>query len=558
MDMSDHPDENNVHRVPPLAATQPVSREIDARIYQHLVREVRDYAIFMLDPGGHVQTWNAGAERLNGYRPEEIIGQHFSRFFPEEDIRSGKPEWELKTALQEGRIEDEGWRIRKDGSRFWANVVITAVYDEMHHHVGFAKITRDLTDRRAAEEALRRERAELEKRVEERTAALSEANRELARANRELEKASRTKDQFLAMLSHELRTPLTAIYGWVSMLQSGRVDAARVMDVIQIIERNVKSQTQLVDDLLNLSRVITGNLKVAPAWIDPLVVVHAAVDSMRPAAMAKNIHLVVEAETSEQIFADADRLQQVIWNLLSNAVKFTGKGGEVRVEVGRIASKFQVTVSDTGEGIDPDFLPHVFDRFSQADSSTTRRFGGLGLGLSIVRHIVELHGGSVFAHSEGKGRGTTMIVRLPVPAIRPPEICEPKRDSEPSLEGLRVMIVEDEADTQAMLQQALESYGAAVLVARSAAEALEQIAAEKPDLLVSDIGLPNMDGYELLSKVRSELPDDVKNIPAVALTAFAGAEHLDRSKLAGYQAHVAKPVAISDLISILAKVAKET
>ena len=394
------------------------------KIYRRLVGEIREYAIFMIDPNGIVLTWNAGAERLKGYSAEEVIGQHFSRFYRDEDVRAGKPQQELEAALKKGRIEDEGWRLRKDGSRFWANVIITPIFDDAGFHRGFAKITRDLTERKLSEETLRVElierrnaeaelrlaRAELERRVEERTAAL-------AHANEELQNASRMKDQFLAMLSHELRTPLTSVYGWVSMLRGGKVDPGKIDMALEVIERNAKAQIQLVDDLLNVSRVITGNLKISPQWIDPLSIVHAAVDSIRPAANAKGINLVVQADSEESILADPDRLQQVLWNLLSNAVKFTGKDGIIKIQIGRTASKIEIRISDTGEGIDPAFLPFAFDVFTQSDSSATRTHGGLGLGLSIVRHIVELHGGTVIAQSEGKGRGTTFKVLLPIPAI---------------------------------------------------------------------------------------------------------------------------------------------
>ena len=562
--MHKNPDETKERRQDVSPVMQPAGPVIDSEIYQRLVKEVRDYAIFMLDQKGFIRTWNTGAERLKGYTAQDIIGRHFSCFYPKEDIQARKPDKELEIALAEGRVEDEGWRIRKDGSRFWANVVITAIFDENRKHIGFGKVTRDLTERRKAEEALRDERADLEKRVEERTAALAKANsdlananKDMARANDQLQKASRMKDEFLAVLSHELRTPLTSIYGWLSLLRAGKVEQSDMMKALQVIERNVKAQTQLVDDLLNVSRIITGNLKIAPQWVDATSIVNAAIDAIRPAAIAKDIRLTIEAPHSEEIFADPGRLQQVVWNLLTNAIKFTGKSGEVRAEVARVASKIQISVSDTGEGIPPEFLPYVFDRFSQADASTTRKTGGLGLGLSIVRHIVELHGGTVIAHSEGIGRGTTVIIQIPIPAIRLHAGSTPFGAQAVSLEGLKVMIVEDEDDTREMLEQALQSYGASVLVAASAAEALQQIAGEQPDILISDIGLPNMDGYELLSRLRSEMPGTLRDIPAVALTAFATEEHKERSRLAGYQAHISKPIAIPDLISVLSKVVKE-
>lgn len=340
------------------------------------------------------------------------------------------------------------------------------------------------------------------------------------------------------------------------MLQGGKVGQADTVKALQVIERNVRAQTQLVDDLLNVSRIVTGNLKISPQWIDPLAVVNAAVESIKPAAMAKNIKVTVEAANLGELYADPNRLQQVVWNLLTNAVKFTGKGGEVKVEIGLVASRIQISVRDSGEGIPPEFLPYVFDRFSQADASTTRKTGGLGLGLSIVRHIVEMHGGTVIAHSEGAGRGTTITIQMPIPAVRHAAGAASATSEPASLEGVKVMIVEDEEDTREMLEHALQSYGASVIVAASAAEALQQIAGNQPDILLSDIELPNMDGYQLLAKIRSEMPENVREIPAVALTAFANAEDKEKSRRAGYQEHISKPIAVPDLISVLARVVK--
>jgi CheY-like chemotaxis protein len=271
-----------------------------------------------------------------------------------------------------------------------------------------------------------------------------------------------------------------------------------------------------VDDLLNLSRIITGRVKIKPEWIDPASVINAAIDSVRPAASAKGVEIAVDTYRSELIFADSERLQQVIWNLLTNAVKFTEGGGEVRVEFGRVGTKFEISVTDTGEGIDPSFLPFVFDPFAQADPSAPRRHGGLGLGLSIVRHIVQMHGGTVMAHSEGKGKGTTMIVRLPIPAISETRTRKKERHAV-SLHGLKIMVVEDEADTRQMLRVLLEQYGASVMVASSAAEALKALTERKPDVLISDLGMPDIDGFELIKKIRTELPADLQNASAGAV-----------------------------------------
>ncbi|HEY2379636.1 MAG TPA: ATP-binding protein [Terriglobia bacterium] len=524
---------------------------LDAESYRLLVSEVRDYAIFMLDPNGFILSWNEGAKRLKGWTDGEIIGRHFSAFYSEEDKRSRKPERELEIALKEGRVEDEGWRLRKDGTRFWANVVITAVYDNEGAHRGFAKVTRDLTERKRTEESAR---AELKRLVDERTVELAQANARLEKANLDLHEADRTKDEFLAIISHELRTPLTAIYGWVSLLQRGGANEAKLGKALAVIERNVKAQTQLVDDLLSVSRIVTGKLKIIPAWTDPVALIETAVDSVRPAASAKSIELVVEPANAEPIFADTERMQQVIYNLLTNAIKFTSKDGQIRVEFGRIGSQFQISVSDSGEGIAPDMLPVIFNRFTQEDASSTRRHAGMGLGLSIVRHIIELHGGTAIAHSEGKGRGATFIVRLPIPAVRVLDAERREKDSA-TLNHVKVLAVEDDPDTADMLCTALEEYGAAVIAANSAAEALEILKTYRPDIILSDLGMPEMDGFEFMKKVRSELGQDLAKTPAIALSAFAGKDHRQRAIRSGYQEHLAKPVAISDLIFLISRFA---
>lgn len=554
----------------------PHSESIDSETYRLLVSEVRDYAIFMLDPGGYIRSWNAGAKRLKGWTEREIIGKHFSTFYSDEDKRARKPERELEIALAEGRVEDEGWRLRKNGSRFWANVIITALYDQQGVHMGFAKVTRDLTERREAEESLRQQaedlraevnqrrdaetqlraaRSELELRVQTRTAELEEANARLENAIAELHEADRMKDQFLAIISHELRTPLTAIYGWVSLLQRGQADEARLTKGLTVIERNVKAQTQLVDDLLNVSRIATGKLKIVPAWTDPVKLIEAAIESVRPAAIAKGVDLFVESGNTEPIYGDSERLQQVIYNLLTNAIKFTPKDGQIRIEFGRIGAQFEFSVTDTGEGIAPEMLPLIFNRFTQEDTSSTRKHSGLGLGLSIVRHIMELHGGTAIVHSEGKGHGATFIVRLPIPAVREAEVPA-KVEPEVSLHGITALIVEDDADTAEMIREALEYYCATAVVARSAAEGLEILKTRRVDIIVSDLGMPEMDGYGFIRKVRCELKPDLSKVPALALSAFAGPEHRQQALRSGYQEHIAKPVAIPDLIAAISKYAR--
>lgn len=370
----------------------------------------------------------------------------------------------------------------------------------------------------------------------------------------ELRNANRAKDEFLATLSHELRTPLTAIYGWATMLRSKGLSQEKTLNAYEVIERNARAQLQLVDDLLNVSRITLGKVKIAPRWLEPTLIIDAAVESVRPAALVKGINIRTQANGPGHIFADPDRLQQVIYNLLTNALKFTEKGGEISVDFGRIGDKFNICVRDTGEGINPDFLPFVFDRFRQADSSTTRKHGGLGLGLNIVRTITEMHGGTVVAHSEGKGKGTTMTVELPLPECRQVE-SDKKESKAEYLNGMTVMVIEDEQDTRCMLGEAIQLYGASVILASSAAEALAELNHQKPDVLVSDIAMPDMDGYQLIHAIRAELPSECKEIPAVALSASASASDRKRSLEAGYLAHLSKPIAVQDLVSILAGLA---
>ena len=399
---------------------------------------------------------------------------------------------------------------------------------------------------------------EMLEQIRERETKLEDRTKALERANEELQRAGKMKDEFLATLSHELRTPLTAIFGWSNLLQGGKLDRDKTERAIDVIQRNARSQMQLVDDLLNVSQIITGKLKIRPQWTDAGTIIRTAVDSLQPAAAAKGVPVVTEiANGAEPVFADAERIQQVLWNLLSNAIKFSERGQEVQVECGRVGAHFQISIRDRGEGIDPEFIPYVFERFTQADASATRKHGGLGLGLAIVRHIVESHGGTVMAYSRGKGQGATFTVQLPVPALQK-DSGVPPESATASLKGLKVMLVEDEFDTREMVAVGLEQSGATVLLAASGREALRVLARQTPDVLISDIGMPEMDGYELLEKIRSEYPPNMRAIPAVALTAFATEQERERSFEAGYQVHLVKPVTISELVRTVASIAKRT
>lgn len=822
--------------------------------FRLLVENTVDYAIYVLDPAGRVTTWNLGAERMKGYTSSEINGRYFGVFFPEQDQRAGKPAHELAMARTQGRFEDEGWRVRKDGSRFWANAVLTALHDAQGRLIGFAKITRDLTARREAEAVERRlireqtarevaEEAQRELREgEERYRALSERleivlegvadgivaqNREhrivfantaaawvlgldsasehprnsadadrydilderhaplaieqlptlrvlagestssavlvvrerstgreqwysvraravmrkdgkpdlavsiwhdvtaehrqdlharclaaatealghyieagtmmsnlaqalvpeladwcviyllegselnavafahqdpieapsvkeffrdhapvqsarrgiwhvlrtgkpelheevgadvfwtgiaastapirmravlllpicirervvgvlvLARAGlakpydasdvslleeigrragvglenaklyadaqaaaRAAENASRAKDEFLATVSHELRTPLTAIVGWSSLLKQRVTDPA-LYKPVDVILRNANAQVKIIDDILDVSRIITGKLRIEPRVIDLVEIVRDSIEIVLPSAAAKRIQLGFDHENEFHLLvADPERIRQVVWNLLSNAVKFTDPGGRVLSEVKQVASSVVLSVTDTGCGIQPEFLPFVFDRFRQADASTTRRFGGLGLGLALVRHIVEMHGGVVKAESEGPGKGARFTIVLPIRATMMAPVGDPPRQeleaspptSAVKLDGVRVLAVDDEPDTLDLVASVLRDAGAIVQTARSAAKALELFALFQPQVLISDIGMPEEDGYTFIRRVRNLPPAEGGEVPSLALSALARGEDRAKALDAGYTAHVSKPV----------------
>jgi PAS domain S-box-containing protein len=391
-------------------------------------------------------------------------------------------------------------------------------------------------------------------------------------ARSEAERASLVKDEFLATLSHELRTPLNAILGWAQILRNRTQHDEELSEGLSVIERNTRVQTQLIEDLLDMSRIISGKIRLDVQQVDLQDVMKAAVASVRHSADAKNIRLqVVLDPLAGPVRGDPGRLQQCFWNLLSNAIKFTPKGGRVQVTLERVNSHLEACVIDDGEGIKPEFLPHLFERFRQADASTTRKHGGLGLGLSIVKHLVELHGGKVRAKSAGEGLGSTFCVELPLIVVHPPADASrehPRGASfqrgkaeggmptdHPSLAGITVLAVDDEPDAAQLVKRLLESCGARVITASSAREAFDLVVSQRPDMILSDIGMPGEDGYDLIRKVRALPADQGGRIPAAALTAFARAEDRTRALRAGYQTHVAKPVESTELTAVVASLA---
>ncbi|MGH9309901.1 MAG: ATP-binding protein, partial [Vicinamibacterales bacterium] len=446
--------------------------------------------------------------------------------------------------------------LREDGALRWVRVRGRAIFDSStpeQRAVRAIGIHVDITD---------------EKLADERNARLLEAERA---AREEAERVGRMKDEFLATLSHELRTPLTAILGWSQLLRRRDMRPDETARAIDTIDRNARAQAQLIDDLLDMSRVVSGRIRIDMHPIDLVRVVNTAVESIQPTALAHGVELTLTSTLRDvQVLGDAGRLQQVLWNLLSNAMKFTPRGGSVAVTVDATAVGVAVTVADTGVGIDPNFLPHIFEPFSQQDASSTRRHGGVGLGLSIVKHLVELHGGDVHVSSAGAGKGSRFQVILPTgpgglavsPADRRRHAREAADAGAPEVHlpllGIRLMIVEDDPDARDLLCRLLQRAGAAVVVAGTAEEALRRLPQEMIDVLVSDIGMPDMDGYELIRRIRASGDPLVAGVCALAVTAYARIEDRDRALGAGYNRYLPKPIDAQQLIAIVSEMARRT
>ena len=521
----------------------------DTRLVLAAIVESSDDAIIGETLDGVITSWNQAAELILGYTAAEIVGKPISALMPPDHSEDMVRILErIRRGERVGHFETQ--RLTKDGRVIDVSLSISPIRDADGTVIGASKVARDITDRK---------RAEAER---ERLLAAAEA------ARAEAESANRMKDDFLATLSHELRTPLNAIVGWAKILRSGRVDAEDIEEGLSAIDRNSQAQTQIIEDLLDISRIISGNLRLDVQLLSLTDVIEAALAAVLPAANAKEIriHKVLDS-LAGPVSGDAARLQQVVWNLLANAVKFTPKGGRVQVLLERVNSHVEISVIDTGIGIQPEFLPHVFDRFRQADASTTRRHAGLGLGLAIVKQLVEMHGGSIRAKSPGEGQGATFTLMLPITVVHPerpePQKARPKESDatedacpDGALAGLRVLVVDDEPDARQLLRRVLADCQAQVAVASSSAEALAVIGPFRPDVIVCDIGMPEQDGYDLIHRVRAN--PATKDIPAAALTAFARPEDRKRSLLAGFQTHVAKPVDPAELKAVVASLAFRT
>jgi signal transduction histidine kinase len=421
------------------------------------------------------------------------------------------------------------------------------------------RVTERTRELQESNERLQAEIVERRRVEHEREAAL--AREQFLRA--EAEELSRLKDEFLATMSHELRTPLNAIFGWITLLRTRRLDAATEERALETIERNSRAQKRLIEDLLDVSRIVTGKVTLELAMIDPRRIIEVSMETMLPAAQAKGIHLFAQLDAEVgSLRGDSARLQQIVCNLLSNAIKFTPMSGRVEISLARQEDQAEITVRDSGQGIKPEFLPYVFDRFRQEDGSISRRHGGLGLGLAIVRHLTELHGGTVEAFSEGEGRGAMFTIRVP---IRDSGAAARSRDAHaeppvtgPQLAGVHVLVVDDDPGAREVIANILQSFGARVSLASSGPAALTLLFERKPHVLVADLGMPEMDGYALIEQVRALDPNLGGRVPAVAVTAYASAQDRLRALHAGYQNHIAKPVEPEELAAVITSLAQHS
>jgi PAS domain S-box-containing protein len=490
-------------------------RESEER-FRLLVDSVRDYAIFMLDPEGVVQSWNVGAQSINGYDASEIIGRHFSAFYTPDDIVARKPEIELETARTEGRVEDEGWRVRKDGTLYWASVAVTAIRGPDGSLHGFAKVTRDMTDRRRLEE---------------------------------LERSSRRMNEFLAMLAHELRNPLAPIRNAVTIMQLETLQSSVLRNCRDVIDRQLSHVTRLVDDLLDVGRLTTGKIKLRKELVRVSDVVTRSIETVRPLVTARRHALTVQQpEQPVYVNGDSTRLSQVLQNLLVNAARYTPEGGQIGLKVEMVDSFVYIAVTDNGRGLAPEHLESIFELFVQTDSGTSAGSeSGLGIGLTLARSLTEMHGGSLDATSPGLGQGSTFTVRLPAAAHQ--AIAEDEDARAEAQGGLRVLVIDDNRDSADSATDVLRLLGNHVESAYDGESGIAVAARLKPHMILLDLAMPGMDGFEVRRRLREQ--GSTPDAYLVAMTGFGNEEDKRRTRVAGFDAHLTKPVELDALVSLL-------
>ena len=488
-----------------------------------LVDSVEEYAIYLLDPNGNVITWNTGAEKIKGYSADEIIGKNFASFYTADDVAAGKPQRNLREASRRGYIRDQGLRVRKDGTTFEAEVVITALRDDAGEIRGFSKVTRDITDQVRSREF--------------------EAEKIAA------QKANKAKDDFLAALSHELRTPLTPALAAATYLQDNAEKLPpEFAEDIEIIKRNVQLQARLIDDLLDLTRIASGKLHLELEDCNAHKIIENAVEMAHSAVAAKQLNLSTGLEAKRYyILADCIRLQQVFWNLINNAIKFTSQGGQITIRTfNDRGGRFHFEIEDTGIGIEPQRLASLFQPFEQADPSVSRQFGGLGLGLAISKRLIDLHHGRIEADSRGRSFGATFKVMLDAQSQGAAAVGVNHRVRGKTSKPLRILLVEDHKDTRRTLSRLLTHFGHNVVTADNVEAAMTRMASNNIDAVLCDIGLPDGSGYEVAAQARAN-----GGIKAIALTGFGTEQDVQRSKEAGFDFHLVKPINFQELQKIL-------
>jgi len=496
-----------------------------AEQFHILVDSVEEYAIYLMDPNGNVITWNTGAEKIKGYSTEEIIGKNFASFYTADDVAAGKPQRNLREATRRGYIRDQGLRVRKDGSTFEAEVIITALHDDTGKLRGFSKVTRDITDQ------IRSREFEAEK-----IAA---------------QKAGKAKDDFLAALSHELRTPLTPALAAATYLQENAEKLPpEFIEDIEIIKRNVQLQARLIDDLLDLTRIARGKLHLELEDCNAHTIIKDALETAHSAISGKQLNVVTELKAKEyHILADCIRLQQVFWNLINNAVKFTPQGGQITIRsFNDEAGRFHFEITDTGIGIERQRLASLFQPFEQADPSVSRQFGGLGLGLAISKRLVDLHHGRIEAESRGRSFGATFKVVLDTLPQGAATIGLNQRVGGKASRPLHILLVEDHQDTRRTLSRLLTHFGHDVVTADNVERAINIIGSNNIDAVLCDIGLPDGSGYEVAAQARAN-----GHIKTIALTGFGTEQDVQRSKEAGFDFHLVKPINFQELQTVLDK-----
>ncbi len=502
--------------------TNPV-RWTDEERWQFLMENVKDYGIFMLDPEGSIVTWSIGAERILGYKEEEILGRNFCEIFTSHDVSKDQPRLELSEARQKGRAEDERWHVRKDGSRFWASGVVSPLWDDHGSLRGFAKVLRDITERKRYEDRIAEE--------------------------------NQRKDEFLAMLSHELRNPLAAISNAARLLRLEQTSST-VDDAASIIERQISGLVELVNDLTDVSRMTTGKIQLHVERVQLNDVVSRAVESVQH-VLGERHHQLAISVPHEAIWvnADANRLQQALANVLNNAAKYTDPGGRISVAVERLGNEAFVKIKDNGTGISAEMLDRIFELFIQADRSLDRSQGGLGIGLALVRRLVEMHGGRIQAFSAGNGQGSEFVIRLPVV----PEVTAPdsQAQSEPIAPGkeLQLVLAEDNRDTAQTMALLLKGLGHKVRVFYDGPAALQAVQGNKPDVLLLDLGLPGLNGFEVAERVRQDRALDTVHL--IAISGYGQSQDRERSRAAGFERHLVKPVSLEQVQDVLSQLIGE-